>query len=147
MVEAPLRKESPVRKFCSRCYLRGTSRLGLFNTIVGCLFNCVLARRVDTDTRETVGWFWDKATKWPKVQKEKKRKCLLFHNFETVRDTRATLYLECLRCELRIARQNPCGGHQPVDQGWLNTGEWTKVGNPPRVDSSVTTAPSVETGC
>ncbi|GAH64752.1 unnamed protein product, partial [marine sediment metagenome] len=81
----------------SRCYLRGTSWLGLFNTVIGCLFNRVLVRRVDDQTKETVGWFWDKATKWPKVQKEKKRKCLLFHNFKAIRDTGATLYLECLR--------------------------------------------------
>lgn len=55
----------------SRCYLRGTSRLGLFNTVIGCLFNRVLVRRVDDQTKETVGWFWDKATKWPRLADEK----------------------------------------------------------------------------
>jgi len=122
---------------CSRCYLRGTSRLGLFNTIIGCLFNRVLVKRVDSDTKKTVGWFWDKATNWPKVKRERKRKCLLFHHFKTIRDTGATLYQECLRCGMRIARQNACGGYQPVDQQWVDTGEWTKIGKPPNVDSSV----------
>jgi len=53
-----------MNRICSRCYLRGTSRLGLFNTVVGCLFGVVLIKRVDSDTRETVGWFWDKAKNW-----------------------------------------------------------------------------------
>lgn len=120
----------------SRCYLRGTSRLGLFNTVIGCLFNRVLVRRVDDQTKKTVGWFWDKATRWPKVKKGKGR-CLLFHHFKIVRSTGATLYQECLRCGKRIAQQSSHGGYQPVDQQWIDTGEWTKIGKPPNVDSSV----------
>ena len=53
---------------CSRCYLRGTSLLGLFNTVIGCLIGVVLVKRVDSDTKQTVGWFWDKAKKWPRKE-------------------------------------------------------------------------------
>ena len=53
---------------CNRCYLRGTSLLGLFNTIIGCLFNRVLVQMVDNVTHKTVGWRWDKATDWPAVE-------------------------------------------------------------------------------
>ena len=48
-----------------RCYLRGTSVLGLFNTVIGCLFNRVLVRMTDTETHRTVGWYWDRATAHP----------------------------------------------------------------------------------
>jgi len=49
----------------NRCYLRGLSILGLFNTIIGCLFNRVLVMRIDSDTKEFCGWFWDLATNHP----------------------------------------------------------------------------------
>ena len=45
-----------------RFYLRGTSLLGLFNTITGALFNRVLVRHVDVDTGKTVRWSWQKGT-------------------------------------------------------------------------------------
>lgn len=48
-----------------RCYLRGPSPLGLFNTVAGCLFNRVLVRCVDQETGKTVSWYWDKATDHP----------------------------------------------------------------------------------
>ena len=48
-----------------RCYLRGLTPLGIFNTMCGCLFGQVLVRVVDTDTGKTVRWHWDKAVKHP----------------------------------------------------------------------------------
>jgi len=48
-----------------RCYLRGTSWLGIVNTVLGCLFNRVLVRVRDSDTWQVIDWFWDKADKWP----------------------------------------------------------------------------------
>ena len=45
----------------NHCYLRGTSFLGLFNTIIGCLFNRVLVKCVDTDTGKVVRRYWDRA--------------------------------------------------------------------------------------
>jgi len=35
-----------------RCYVRGWTPLGLFNTVIGCVFNRVLVKTVDTDTGE-----------------------------------------------------------------------------------------------
>ncbi len=49
----------------NRVFLRGTSPLGLFNTVIGTLFNRVLVRMLDVPTDKTVGWFWDKATNHP----------------------------------------------------------------------------------
>ena len=51
----------------TRYYIRGLTPLGIFNTIIGCLFNRVLVRKVDNTTRKTVGWFIDKATNHPSV--------------------------------------------------------------------------------
>jgi len=48
-----------------RCYLRGTSLLGLVNTILGCLINRVLVRCIDSDTKRTVAWRWDNASDHP----------------------------------------------------------------------------------
>ena len=50
---------------CARCYLRGLSWLGLFNTLIGCLFNRVLVRCVDSETKKTIRWYWDLATNHP----------------------------------------------------------------------------------
>ena len=47
----------------NRCY--GTSLLGLFNTVIGCLFNRVLVKAVRNDTKEIVGWWWAHADKFP----------------------------------------------------------------------------------
>jgi hypothetical protein len=59
-----------------RCYLRGTSALGIFNTVIGCLFNRVLVRKVCTicEQRCTVGWYWDKASLHPQEQRDDTRK-------------------------------------------------------------------------
>ena len=48
-----------------RCYLRGLTPLGIFNTVCGCLFDQVLVHVVDTDTGRTVRWYWDAAAKHP----------------------------------------------------------------------------------
>ena len=54
-----------------RCYLRGWSLLGIFNTVAACLFNRVLVLHRDMDTQKVVGWRWDKAVSWPpEVSKE-----------------------------------------------------------------------------
>ena len=48
-----------------RCYLRGLTLLGIFNTACGCLFGQVLVKVTDTDTGKTVRWYWDAAVKHP----------------------------------------------------------------------------------
>lgn len=53
------------RGFGRRCYLRGWTPLGLFNTVAGCLFNRVLVRVTELRTGETIGWQWDKADAHP----------------------------------------------------------------------------------
>ena len=58
---AYLEEEQP----CGRCYLRGLTPLGIFNTVCGCLFNRVLVKVTDTDTGKTVRWYWDAAVKHP----------------------------------------------------------------------------------
>lgn len=65
------------------------------------------------------------------------KKCLLFHNYESVRDTGFTVYLRCRRCKRRIVLQGR-GRYQLIDQTWLDTGEWAKLGKPPNVGTSVT---------
>lgn len=42
--------------------------LGLFNTVIACVFGKVLAKVVDTDTKKTIRWYWDQAEKWPQAQ-------------------------------------------------------------------------------
>ena len=49
----------------NRYYLRGTTPLGIFNTILAYLINRVLVKCVDSDTGKTVSWYWDKATNHP----------------------------------------------------------------------------------
>ena len=56
-----------------RCYLRGTSLLGLFNTVIGCLFNRVLVVAKDTDTGEVVGRYWDRADAHPPGEEPEER--------------------------------------------------------------------------
>jgi len=53
---------------CQRCYLRGLTALGLFNTVTGCLFNRVLVRRRDIATGSTVGWLWAPGTSFPRAE-------------------------------------------------------------------------------
>ena len=50
----------------NRCYIRGFSPLGLLNTVLGCLINRVLVRCVDSDTRLTLYWRWEKASEHPR---------------------------------------------------------------------------------
>jgi len=50
---------------CGRCYLRGFTLLGIFNTVCGCLFGQVLVRVIDTDTGKVVRRYWDAAVKHP----------------------------------------------------------------------------------
>ena len=59
----------------ARCYLRGTSVLGLFNTVVGCIVNRVLVRVSDADTKKTVAWRWDRATDHPPEHVEQDEQC------------------------------------------------------------------------
>jgi len=54
----------------NRCYLRGTSLLGIFNTIIGCLFNRVLVVAKDTDTGKVVRRYWDRAGAHPPAREE-----------------------------------------------------------------------------
>ena len=63
-----LSKKGATMCWQNRCYKRGTSLLGWFNTIVGCLTNRVLVKRVDRDSGQIVGWFWGKATDFPSVE-------------------------------------------------------------------------------
>ena len=65
--------------------------------------------------------------------------CRIFHDWHTVMDTGTTAYMCCARCGKREATQFP-GGHQPIDTGWIETGEWTEPGKPPTGRSGVTGA-------
>ena len=47
-----------------RCYLRGLTLLGIFNTVCGCLFGQILVKAVE-DTGEAVRWYWDAADNHP----------------------------------------------------------------------------------
>lgn len=50
--------------------------------------------------------------------------------WETVKDTGATLYqVNRISGKRRVLRS--CGGHQPVDLGWLRSGEWSAPPSPP----------------
>ena len=50
---------------CNRCYIRGLTTLGIFNTIIGCLFNRVLCVIRDTENKKTIRRYFDKADRWP----------------------------------------------------------------------------------
>lgn len=52
----------------NRFYLRGTSWLGLLNTVLGALFNRVLCKELDRDTGKLVRWSWRKATDFPPIR-------------------------------------------------------------------------------
>lgn len=49
----------------NRCYWRGTSPLGLLNTILGCLCNRVLVKCVDDDSGETTALLRERADEHP----------------------------------------------------------------------------------
>ena len=62
-------------------------------------------------------------------------KALLPGHWRTVRDTGVHTYEECSCGFRRVVRYEP-SGFQPIDHGWLETGEWTVV---PRRGPSVAT--------
>lgn len=49
----------------------------------------------------------------------------LWHRWATVLDTGKTVYERCTYCGKRRVRQGE-GGYQPIDRGWVLTGEWTE---------------------
>ncbi len=49
----------------NRMYLRGTSCLGIVNTILGTLFNRVIVLIVNDISDEIEDWRIDKGTDWP----------------------------------------------------------------------------------
>jgi len=49
-----------------------------------------------------------------------------FHKWHVVKDTGKTRYGVCLKCGRRRATQGG-GGYQPIDQRWVETGEWFDV--------------------
>lgn len=49
----------------NRFYLRGRTKLGLFNTLTACLFNRVLVLIKDKETQRVLGWRIDKGTEHP----------------------------------------------------------------------------------
>lgn len=49
-----------------RCYLRGTTLLGLFNTIIACLFNRVLVRHTCACCNRTLYWSVQRAGSFPR---------------------------------------------------------------------------------
>ena len=51
----------------NRFYLRGTSWLGLVNTVLACLVNRVLIKCVDSDTKK-VSWQWGRGTDFPPAE-------------------------------------------------------------------------------
>lgn len=52
---------------------------------------------------------------------------LFFHDWEEIKDTGVYLYLRCKRCGKRKVEfpLDPVG-YQPIDQKWLETGEWSE---------------------
>ena len=57
-----------MKRIGNRCYFRGTSWLGLLNTVLGCLFNRVRVKVVDSDTKYVLGWRWGKGTDFPPLK-------------------------------------------------------------------------------
>lgn len=52
----------------NRFYLRGTTPLGLFNTLLACICNRVLVRHIDSETHKTVRWSVKRGTDFPPVK-------------------------------------------------------------------------------
>jgi hypothetical protein len=59
-----------MQKFRERFYLRGWSPLGVFNTIIGPLFNRVLVKMVHLPDHTVVGYRWDLADKYPRAVRQ-----------------------------------------------------------------------------
>ena len=53
--------------FRNRFYIRGSSALGLFNTVLGCLCNRVVIWHID-DTGHVVRWSIGKASDFPPMR-------------------------------------------------------------------------------
>lgn len=53
-----------------------------------------------------------------------------FHRWRIARDTGAFRYVDCERCDARRVYRVAAYG-QPVDLGWLETGEWSPMNPPP----------------
>lgn len=53
------------------------------------------------------------------------------HRCDVVRDTGCHEYRVCRHCGKREINTGS-RGHQPIDRGWLETGEWTKMVPPPK---------------
>jgi hypothetical protein len=49
--------------FHNRFCIRGLTVLGIFNTLLACLFNIALVKRIHANN--TIDWFWDKGTNHP----------------------------------------------------------------------------------
>jgi len=64
------------------------------------------------------------------MRKQRKRRYLLFHKWETVRDTGSHIYITCARCGKRTVIECT-NGYQPVDTHWIETGHWQEMGSPP----------------
>jgi len=62
-------------------------------------------------------------------------KCRLFHRWVTVERT-LWLYQECSRCGSRQVWQAPCGGYQPFDRLWLETGTFFEFYDYPIIAST-----------
>lgn len=62
------RARGRARFFCTRCYLRGTTWIGLLNTVLGCVVNRVLVRCRDAETGRVIRWRWDRATDHPMLE-------------------------------------------------------------------------------
>lgn len=60
-----------LRRNPNRCYLRGWTPLGLLNTVLGCLFNRVLAKHID-EAGKIVKWSFYKATRFPPARDDGK---------------------------------------------------------------------------
>jgi hypothetical protein len=54
----------------NRFYLRGTTPLGLFNTLLGAFFNRVLVRCRDVGSGKTIGWKWARADSFPRERRD-----------------------------------------------------------------------------
>lgn len=50
--------------------------------------------------------------------------------WKIIRDNGKTCYMQNSVTGERRVSQSP-GGYQPIDKGWVKTGNWTPMGNPP----------------
>ncbi len=50
--------------------------------------------------------------------------CKFFHRWHLQHDTGANQYYECARCHKRKVERWRHGAYQPIDQTWLDGGDW-----------------------